>query len=270
MNNIFFNRFFFVAILLGLLYSCEEKENSDILLFVEPDKSYIEIAKNERIDFKIDCKSNKKIKNFRIGKKSSDFAIDYFYDTTINQNNFNLTYSYTVPDKYTEDEISVVFAVKDVNNKEKKLAKKITITKIDTLLNETTGHTFYSKLSEKADAYNLLENEAIYTNYSDSSDIHIYDVSTDSINGNNLSRRWETMTNSNFVKFNDFDYANATNVSLEEAYNSGVKKEFVSDIQTENIIIAKINETELVAIKVTGVHDNDSTQNDRYIFNLKK
>jgi len=257
-------------ILIGLLFSCEENNDSNILFFIEPDKNYLEIQKQEKIDFTVKCESNNEIKNFKIGTKTSEFAIDYFFDSTINKNNFNLSYSYKVPENYNQDEITVVFYVKDVNNQEKKLAKKIIITKIDTLLNETTGHTFYSKLSEEADAYNLLENKAIYTNYSDSSDIHIYDVSTDSIHGNNLSRRWETMTNSNFVKFNDFDYANATNVSLKEAYNSGVKKEFVSDIQTENIIIANINETELVAIKVTGVHDNDSTQNDRYIFNLKK
>ena len=258
------------AVLVGLFYSCEEKENSDILLFVEPDKNYIEIEKNERIDFTINCESNNKIRNFRIGTKSSDFATDYFYDTTINQKNFNLTYPYTVPEKYSQDEITVVFAVEDVNNKEKKLAKRIIIRKIDTLLNETTGHTLYSSLAEEADGYNLLQNKAIYTDYVDSSNIHIYDVSVDSIHGNSLSRRWETMTSVKFVKYNDFDYANATNVSLEEAYNSGVKKEFVSNIQTEDIIIANINDNTLVAIKITGVYDPDSTQDDRYIFNLKK
>jgi hypothetical protein len=258
------------AVLIGLLYSCEEKENSDILLFVEPDKNYIKIKKNERIDFTINCESNNKIRNFRIGTKSSEFATDYFYDTTINQKDFNLTYPYTVPEKYSQDEITVVFAVEDVNNKVKKLAKRIMIKKVDTLLIETTGHTLYSNLSEEADGYNLLQNKAVYTNYGDSSDIHIYDVSTDSIHGNSLSRRWETMTSVNFVKFNDFDYAKATNVSLEEAYKSGVKKEFVSDIQTEDIIIANISDSALVAIKIIGVYDPDSTQDDRYIFNLKK
>jgi hypothetical protein len=258
------------AILIGLLCNCEEKESSDILLFVDPDKNYIKIEKNDRIDFTIKCESNKKIRKFRMGTKSSDFAIDYFFDTTINQNNFNINYPYTVPKESTQDEITVVFAVENVNNKEKKLAKRIMITKADTLLNETTGHTLYSNLSEEADGYNLLQNKAVYTNYSDSSDIHIYDLSTDSIHGNNLSRRWETMTSVNFVKFNDFDYSNATNVSLKEAYNSGVKKEFVANIQTEDIIIANINDDTLVAIKITGVYDPDSTQDDRYIFNMKK
>ena len=257
-------------IFLSLLFSCEKNKDSDILLFVEPDKNYLEIEKQEKIDFSITCESSNEIKNFKIGAKTSEFAINYFFDSTINKNNFNLSYSYKIPEDYNQDDITLVFSVEDINNQEKKLAKKIIITKADTLLKETTGHTIYSHLSEEADAYNLLENEPVYTNYGDSSDIHIYDASEDSLHGNNLSRRWETMTNTNFVNYNDFDYANATNISIKEAYESGVKKEFVSNIKTDNIIIANINDTSLVAIKITGVFDPDSTQNDRYLFNLKK
>jgi len=257
-------------IIIILLNCCEEKTESDILLFVEPDKDYIKITKQERIDFTIKCQSTHEIKDFKIGTKTTEFSTNYFLDSTINRKSFEITYPFHIPQKYDKNEITVLFSVKDANSKEKKLAKKVIINKEEVLLSETTGHTFYSHLSEEADGYNLLENEPVFTTYDDSSDIHVYDASEDSLHGDNLSRRWETMADVKFVKYNDFDYANATNLTIEEAYQSGVKKEFVTDIQSDDIIISKINDKSPVAVKIVTVFDPDSTHKDRYIFNLKK
>jgi hypothetical protein len=129
----------------------------------------------------------------------------------------------------------------------------------------------YSHLSdENPDGYNLINQEPVFTLYADSSDVHIYDASFDSLHGNKISRRWETYGNVKFVKYNDFDYANATNVSLQTAYNSGVKKKFASNIQDDDIILVKVHDSYLIAVKVLAVFDPYGFKNDRYIFNIKK
>jgi hypothetical protein len=175
-----------------------------------------------------------------------------------------------VPASSDKKEITLVFTGKNEQEQQQQLAKSIEIERIDTLLSETTGHTFYSHLSEEADGYNLLKKKPVYTSYADSSDIHIFDASTDSIHGNQLSGRWETMADAQFVKYGDFDYANATNISIERAFSSGTKKSFVADLHDDDIILVKLEDAPLMAIKIMAVLDQDGTLNDRYIFNLKK
>ncbi len=257
--------------ILGVLFTvgCEEKKDSDFLLFIKPESQYLQVNEKERIDFSIECTSSGKITNFRIGEKSSDYATDYFFDTIPESKDLNFDYTYYVPENAPE-EITLLFHVENETGKEAQLARKLFVSKVDTLLKETTGHTFYSALSEEADGYNLLEKQPVFTAYADSQDVHIYDASADSLHGDNLSGRWETKTDVKFVKYNDFDYANATNLSIQNAYESGIKKEFAGNIRDNDLIILNIQNKALAAIKVIAVFDPDSTHNDRYIFNMKK
>ena len=122
----------------------------------------------------------------------------------------------------------------------------------------------FSSNSTEFNAYNLYEGIPMFNSDSTS---HISD-NTDSIS-DVLSRKWVSMSSLEFSKNNSLDYANVTSNDLENAYNSSLKKEFVENIQSSDIIITLINETYIV-IRIDQVIDDVGSQNDRYIFSIKK
>lgn len=94
------------------------------------------------------------------------------------------------------------------------------------------------------------------------------------MNHNTLSRKWISPAKLKFVKFNGFNYANATLTIIKNAYNSGLQDQYVSYLNDGDIIITKLGnpliDTGFVAIKIINIIDADSTINDKYIFNIKK
>ena len=86
---------------------------------------------------------------------------------------------------------------------------------------------------------------------------------------NILSRRWETFSGIEFAKSNNFNYAIATTQSSQNHYNSLDKKEFVDNIESNDIIFTKIN-NKIIVIKLTLVIDEPGNNNDKYMFNIKQ
>ncbi|HQI69582.1 MAG TPA: hypothetical protein PLT47_02450, partial [Bacteroidales bacterium] len=74
-----------------------------------------------------------------------------------------------------------------------------------------------------------------------------------------------------FVLFNGFDYANATDLSAMNAYNAGQKLDMISGLNINDIIITKEAGSNVYAvIKITNIVDSAAIINDRYEFNIKK
>ena len=122
----------------------------------------------------------------------------------------------------------------------------------------------FSNNSSQFNSYNLVTGTPSYN--SDSSS-HILD-NTDSLS-NILSREWISNVDLLFSKNNSFDYANATFESVKNTYNNSLKKEFVDQISEGDIITTKIENNYLV-IKIIYVIDEINSENDRYIFSIKK
>ena len=59
------------------------------------------------------------------------------------------------------------------------------------------------------------------------------------------------------------------NGSVVDKYSTSVKKEFVDQISENDIIITKI-EDNYVIIKIIFVIDNNGSEEDRYVFNIKQ
>jgi len=113
-------------------------------------------------------------------------------------------------------------------------------------------------------SYNLITGTATYNTDTTS---HISD-NTDSIS-DILSREWISNSGLLFSKNNSFDYANATLEGVKDTYDNSVKKEFVDQINSGDIIISKIEDNHLV-IKIIYVIDELNSEDDRYIFSIKK
>ena len=88
-----------------------------------------------------------------------------------------------------------------------------------------------------------------------------------------MSLSWISPAGGRFVRFNTYDYANATDSSIVDAYNAGLDLPKVDNIQNGDIILTKLgstSSTDYAAILITGVYDPDSTNLDYYLFNIKK
>jgi len=140
------------------------------------------------------------------------------------------------------------------------------------LLTETTGHKMHSKNSQNTDAYNIETGTAEFSTLSDSTDRDMEDnPASDTVS--TLSLSWISPAGGQFVKFNTFDYPNATDSSLRDAYDAGIALSKVDNIQAGDIILTKLGDTtgsSYATIQVTSINDPDSTNLDFYLFNIKK
>ncbi|QNL20827.1 hypothetical protein HZR84_02330 [Hyphobacterium sp. CCMP332] len=137
-------------------------------------------------------------------------------------------------------------------------------------LTETTGHRIYPKLTQNPDGFDLINRVAVFTDTAllDTNTVDIYELADTTVN---LTRIWRSNTNGKFVRFNGFDYPNATLSKLIEAYESGQKLDQMINIQEDDIIIFHSSERAVyAAIKIDEIESGDSVTNAFYEFNLKK
>jgi hypothetical protein len=255
---------------------CEKKEDHNIFIQTNPQEPFLEATANDIMLFSIYCSSDSRLSVLEISKRTEKTTSNKIFDTNLSTKVFEMTWEYKIPEfEDTLTKVSLTFTVTDDDGYQSRTSKLITVyTPIkDEYLTETAGHVMYSHASGEFDAYNLITGNPIYADIADSINIHITDVSTDSTHGHTLSKKWISPAGMKFVRFNDYDYANATGLSLKNSYNSGNKRDFVNDLKDEDILLTKL-ETDSIAyyfaIKITNVIDQDSTNLDRYIFNLKK
>ena len=258
-----------VSLILCLLLafsSCEKEVANFINISFTPTEQYEFRNSGEIIPFSIKLSSNSELSELVIVQIVNNSIIDTMYQKQISGLEKTELYNYTCPDISSLDtsEIKLIFYCSNTNGDINERAKVFSLISESAYLFETTSHTMYSSNSSKFNAYDLLNGLPMY---SSDSTFHISD-NTDSIS-DVLSRKWISMSGLSFTKVNQFNYAHATLEGIENAYNTNLIKEFVDDIETDNIIIAKI-ENNYVIIKVMQVIDDVGSENDKYVFNIKQ
>lgn len=260
----------FFAIGVFLLSFCKKKEEDFIYnIEVLPSNTALSYYENDIVNLRVNFTSSNTITRIKVSEKKTNSVTKYVLDTAVNFKNGALLWDYTFP-TYTKDganyylDFDVIFSNGDVSTK--RLA--IVVKEKDVLLQEFTGNIFYSKKSGKQDGYDLIHLKPLYVSFAKPDDII---SAKDTSNSNTLSKVWLSPSNGTFVRFNTFDYANATLAKTRQAYETGVKQEIVSQVQEGDVMIYyQHNLDQYRVIKVTGVEDLDSTQYDKYIFNVKK
>jgi len=260
-----------VCIILGAVVSSCSKEDDPLVISVSPLGSIIKTNAGDIIGFEANCKGTTRLKSFRITIKEQNKYSKTLFDTTLEVKSFSYHYEYKIPeysDSITENDI--FFSVIDEDGNEEKAAKIIYVSSTaHAALEEYSGLVLYSGKSGKENACNINSVRTMRSADSDSSTIDLVDCS----DGNTLSRKWMSQSGLKFVKFNSLDYANASSLSLENAYESGIKTAFVDNLQEEDIIITKYtggSSSGYAAVKVSLIVDQDSCLTDRYIFSIKK
>lgn len=270
-------RYFLLIIFsLLLLGACEKKENSPALLFLYPETNYYNAKSYDILEFDIRGSSGSSLKKFSILSKPESSFSSTIFDTSLNTPNFNLIYQYQAPPVTQATKITLEFILTDEAGNQTRGAKIITVSPINKVPVETAGHEMFSSVSTKQNAYNLSTGSPLFSSSSAASSQHIKDETQNDtiITVDTLSKKWSSPAGLNFVRFNDFDYANASYISIKQAYEAGVKKSFVDQINNGDIILTRLSHSDpdsgYVVVKLVYIIDDDSTNFDRYIFNIKK
>ncbi|MEQ8361116.1 MAG: hypothetical protein RH860_16605 [Cytophagales bacterium] len=192
-------------------------------------------------------------------------------DTSISGSFFEYNYGFPRPlDQSREYDFEFKVYSSDGKSTTQFRSALIIYDSLEVPLTETTGHRIYPKLTQNPDGFDLINRVAVFTDTAllDTNTVDIYELADTTVN---LTRIWRSKTNGKFVRFNGFDYPNATLSKLIEAYESGQKLDQMINIQEDDIIIFHSSERALyAAIKIDEIESGDSVTNAFYEFNLKK
>lgn len=257
-------------LILVLLFSCQKKVEEAFILLTPYQLIISDVHPSEVVSIVIDCQSSEEMKQFTVTSRIEGNFSRTELDTVISGKKLYFRYEYIVPDLIESRQIILEFTLRDVLGNVVTNAKIIDVIATAKYLKETAGHELFSGNSGKQNAYNLLSGTPLYSHLADTLSMHIADTSDTQI----LLNRWISPAGVNFVKFNGFDYANSTNVSIKNAFNAGIKSEFVNNLIVGDILLVRINYTDIsesfIAIKIVNIIDDTGSTWDRYIFNIKR
>lgn len=264
--------FFFIA-LAFFSFSCR-KEKEPLLIFISPTQSTYNLSPEDIFRVEITSSSGYELKKLKITQRQVNSISTNILDSAISGSKLSYTFEYKVPAGNDTTQYVIEISIFDVSGEKISAGLVVNVFPEDLLLEETAGHEMFSRASTGFDAYNLATGNPLHSESSDSSEMNILDLTNDTINPNVLLRKWGSPAGNKFVRFTDFDYPNATFSMLRNSYDAGIKNTFMENISNGDIILTKIGnpaiDTGYVAIKVVLILDEDSTQLDRYIFNIKK
>lgn len=263
------------AIMALSLAACK-KENKIPVLVVDPTERDIDVVSGQVVSFLIEGRSeNSSLTKLVITSKRGNGFTTTVKDSVLSGDRFVWNWEFQVAHATADYNEIYTFTLFDAEGEKMSTTRTLYVTLGETLLTETSGHLFYSRNSgvHPESAFDLQSRvQVIYT-----ADSVLRDLQDNPANGSatDLSRSWISPADGRMVRFNSFDYANATDISLKNAFNSGVPLEQVDDIQAGDVILSRLgslpaNTSYYTAIRITDIVDDAGTADeDRYVFNMK-
>lgn len=272
-----YSRLLTVFLLLStVLVSCKKEENSIPVIGVSPFGPDIDAIPGDVLSFGISGTSdNSTLARLTITAKRANNFTQTLKDTLISGSSLNWTWEYLVAtstESYTE---KLTFTLYDAEGATMATTRTLYVTMTATILTETSGHMFYSRnsLSHPESAFDLQERLPVLHTV-DSTRRDIQDDPIDEFT-TELSRNWISPAGGRLVRFNGYDYANATDMSLRAAYHAGIPVEQLPNVAVGDIILTKLgslpaNTSFYAAMRITDILDEGGTaENDHYVFNMK-
>jgi len=260
-------------VLVAALTACK-RESTIPILTISPANHDIAATSGDVVGFVIGGRSeNSTLARILIQSKRGNGFTTTVKDSSLSGTRFVWNWEYLVAhatDPYNE---LLTFTLFDANGDQMSTTRKLYVSLSQTVLQETSGHLFYTRSSalHPEAAFDVQERvQVLYT-----VDSARRDVQDNTMGGaDDLSRSWISPAGGRFVRFNGFDYANATDVSLRNAFNSGIPSEQLDNLTTGDLIITRLgslapNNGYYAVLRITDVIDESGSDNDRYTFNLK-
>lgn len=198
-----------------------------------------------------------------------------YLDTTLAVQRTSIYYYYAIP-YFDKDTIQIDLQLEAINDNGDKSNQTFPITAYGSgrkNLVEYSGLILYGGRSNRPNALELnnptqtFDLASVDTTLTDV-DIYAYAAPNDTSEA--LSREWRTCTNTEFVRFNDFDYAQATSISLSNLYNAAHRTNRIADITNgDKIIVGKDGQAWGVFL-IVMCYDEDGVNEDGYLLNFKR
>ncbi len=256
-------------ILCFFLFSCQKKNEKAVIL-LSPSELYLQAEASEVVVIIVKCTSPFELKQLIIKSREDGAFSKTELDTLISGKDFHLEYEFIVPTISENTNITLEFELFDSSNERVINFRIIEVTGSNIYLTETAGHEMFSGNSGKQNGYNLTSGIPVYPDLTDSAEVDIADTT----NSDTLLKKWISPSGIKFVKFNELDYANCTNVTAASAYNAGLKNDFIQNITIGDIYITRIRKRgskEIYpVIKIVNIIDDPGSESDRYVFNIKR
>lgn len=223
--------------------------------------------------FSVEVSSEEAVSKFRISQQTVSEGTVILVDTAIGGTNFNYNLEFKITPEYSGQTVHFTFEAIDKNGVSGKAARKLIVDHYSYALVETSGHKMYSANSSDFFAYDL----EVGTSRGSQESWTLKDITENDIAKDSLSPRytWRSPNGARFVKHNGFDYANATNQSVQDAFDSGASSYTIEDLAPGDIIIVKTADNYLsccpyIVVKIDNIVDNSGVGDDYYLFSIKK
>ena len=267
------NTIVFVVLALCALFTSCKKEASPVNIIVNQYGTSMTVPTGTIVAYHVKTFSEKNIVHkVTVTSLDNENGLVTLWDTILDVKTAEFDFMYKAP-LFLQDSLTNVkltFTATANTGDESRMVHNLVVSKGGTLASYD-GIIMYSALSNNRNGFNLNNAQTIYTSTVDSSSIDIYDYFIPGTSDSSLlCREWRSKTSLLFVRFNDFDFAGATRTSLHNAYKAGAKYTSITNIMLGDVILVGRDDTELGAIQITAVYDDEGTDNDRYIFNFKK
>jgi hypothetical protein len=208
--------------------------------------------------------------NVQILAKPENSVTSTVLDTTIIGATADFYWVYQAPSSGVEDVI-LTFRVFDNDGISNSTLRRMII-EGNALLEQTTGHLLYSGYNVSSlNGFDISAAEPLnLASLADSSGVDL--IEFDLEDDEELSYSFSSYSGIKFIRNNDFNYAEATNQSAMDSYESSTPQSIISNVNVDDIIIAKYDtvNSRYAVIRVVGINDAAGTNADRYEFNLKK
>ena len=259
------------------LSSCQDDDIDPIILILSPNNYEINANTGDYVKIGVKVESDVVITKLLIQQTINSGKTEALLDSNIMVKSTRFDYSYLVPQMtdYGKNKILIEVIAINGDGESQKSTKLLIIDNQVEILEEIAGNEMFSRLASNKNAFNLIDIQPLNFLTADSTIRHIEDYSLDTglVSVDTLSRRWVSPAEIRFVKYNSFDYANATNESLKNSFLSGIKTDFIDDLKAGDIILVYLPNAEVgheyYALKIVYILDPTGVENDKYIFNIK-
>lgn len=263
-----------VLTLCPLLASCDDEfDDKNAPVFITTDIMGItNVNSNTYKRIKIEVhSSNVELEQLRISSYDDIRGNVGLLDSAVSGRSLYHEYLYKVP-MLSHDSVMVnlKIEVSDRNGFAQTLSRRLLVIARDYKLEEVSGITLYTnEIKDHPNGYCLEDMRPLVVSMADSAAIDIYTY-VDENASETLTREWCSNTDIYFARANQFDYANATNRSVVEAFGSAVANPRISRIERDDIILVGRGNKAVGVIKVVQFYDEPGVENDRYLINIKK
>lgn len=255
--------------------ACKKDKLKQPLVQTSPEDLYIYGKTGDVVTVNVNVYSDIALKRFSVTAKLDNSFQSTTLDSAIDAKEFSMAYEYKIPAIAAGKSIIFTYTAVDVDGNKGSDIKRL-IVQADTaiVLTETSGHQIFSgKSLNHQDAFDLETNTVKWSQLPgiDTTSLDIQDFPSDTTSA--LARSWISPAHGKFVRFNGFDYPNATNVTVSNAYASGAKLDILDNIQLNDVIIIKLGsvaDEKYVVLKITGITDAPGKEYDSYSFSIKK